>query len=462
MITNVLLDGKEFGWTKLNLKRIALYKQLSFIEATDEHDYYYLIFYKEQFLTAKKTNKLRRQSFIEEAFKKGIVFLCPHPIVTELIQKDESLKMITFNQLYTICKESYSPQEVSLIFRALDSFISKEKLVRLIRKEFYQYRRDGKFLHAYQILWILKEFAPEHSWVKQSNQDHSFSKYEKMYQQPSEELVQKDPHYVYQKVWEERGHSKKQEILEKFLQKGRLTSTLTAYKLEEFKKNQTDSHYRLLLHYLNSTYPPEIILDIHTCLANELPKYLPIQQYQYNYFLKLKRFEEALQILVQSPALTIKNQDSLIGIVEEINWESSSIPLEDMSRIVIPLLKNQPEKLNQVLKSCIKALIQHHDVQYIEEWLMPLSEHKLKIPIAERIKEMGRLHEDPDQQSKLGEYYYQYQQLDRAIECFTWDMELKPNDPSPIKWLNRLYQEKGMTHESKAYQQLLIQMQKQA
>ncbi|MCP3739872.1 hypothetical protein [Rossellomorea sp. BNER] len=462
MITNVLLEGKEIGRAKLILKRIALYKQLSFIEATDEHEHYYLIFYKEQFLTAKKTNKLRRQSFIEEAFKKGIVFLCPHPVATELIQKYKSLKIITFNQLYTTCRNSYSPQEVSLIFRALDSFISTEKLVRLIRKEFYQYRRDGKFLHAYQILWILKELAPDHSWVKQSNQDHSFSKYEKIYQQSYKELLQNDPHYVYQKVWEDRDQLNNQEILEKFLQKEGLTPTLTAYKLEEFNKNQTDSYYQSLLHFLNSTYPPEIILDIHACLASELPKYLPIQQYQFDYFLKLKQFEEALQVLVKSPALTIKNQNSLTGIFEEIDWESSSIPLEKMSQIVIPLLKNQPEKLNQILKSCIKALIQHHDVQYIEEWLMPLSEHKLKIPIAERIKEMGRLHEDPDQQSKLGEYYYQYQQLDRAIECFTWDMELKPNDPSPIKWLNRLYQEKGMAHESKAYQQLLIQMQKQA
>ncbi|WP_113927258.1 hypothetical protein [Bacillus sp. P14.5] len=71
MTTNkALMEHGEF-----TPERIAFYRDIAFVEAVDpQNELHYLFFYKEQFLTCKKALKLKRSSFIEQAFKDGIVF----------------------------------------------------------------------------------------------------------------------------------------------------------------------------------------------------------------------------------------------------------------------------------------------------------------------------------------------------------------------------------------------------
>ena len=59
---------------------------------------------------------------------------------------------------------------------------------------------------------------------------------------------------------------------------------------------------------------------------------------------------------------------------------------------------------------------------------------------------------------ELGQYYAEFHQYDEAIECFSWEMELNPDDPAPVSQLSKMYRHKGMTDEAAAYQQLFKQL----
>ena len=59
---------------------------------------------------------------------------------------------------------------------------------------------------------------------------------------------------------------------------------------------------------------------------------------------------------------------------------------------------------------------------------------------------------------ELGQYYADFKQYDEAIECFAWEMELHPNDPTPVSKLSKMYQNKGMVSEATAYHQVYTQL----
>ena len=59
---------------------------------------------------------------------------------------------------------------------------------------------------------------------------------------------------------------------------------------------------------------------------------------------------------------------------------------------------------------------------------------------------------------ELGQYYAEFKRYDDAIECFSWEMELHPDDSLPVYQLSKMYQHKGMIEEAKAYQQVYTQL----
>ena len=75
---------------------------------------------------------------------------------------------------------------------------------------------------------------------------------------------------------------------------------------------------------------------------------------------------------------------------------------------------------------------------------------------------MVKLNESLDDMQTLGEIYFELQQFEKAIECFSWEMELNPTKTKPLKWLAKAYHEMGQKQESEVYQQLCINIQKWA
>ncbi len=72
---------------------------------------------------------------------------------------------------------------------------------------------------------------------------------------------------------------------------------------------------------------------------------------------------------------------------------------------------------------------------------------------------MVALCDDPNEQLQLGEYYYQLDSFEKALDCFSWEMELNPDNPEPVRWLSKLYQKLDRPQEAKTYQNLYSTMQ---
>ncbi|WP_409252330.1 tetratricopeptide repeat protein [Bacillus sp. SCS-153A] len=449
---------------KFTPERIAFFRNFAFVEAVDsQQEYHYLFFYKEQFLTCKKALKLKRSSFIEQAFKEGIVFLCPHPLAAELMKQNAPLKMISFNDLHKKLRNTMTPQETAFIFRALDAFLSNEKLFHLIRNLYYEYRRNGQFLHAYKILWILTETFPAHSWVNQTSADLHFRPYEKLYTQSPISLLEKDPLYAASELWKHRHETDCNEALQQLLLQQKQTVTTTALMMESLMQNPCGENLQSLTLWIRTHFNADDEREILFQLAKDLPENIEILQLCLHASIETGEYEKALELLSHTPASLKSIDENIIsGILEAVQWQNTDTPLEKLNTLIFSVLQEHPAKLEKILKSCVQSLLKGYDVPFIAKWMTPLKTQNLSLPTAVKIKKMLALMDDPENQSQLGEHYYQLDNIDRAIDCFSWEMELRPDDPQPVKWLSRLYQEKGMAHEAKAYQQVLVEMQKRA
>ncbi|TYS17974.1 hypothetical protein FZC78_09055 [Rossellomorea vietnamensis] len=460
MTTNkALMEHGEF-----TPERIAFYRDIAFVEAVNsQNELHYLFFYKEQFLTCKKALKLKRSSFIEQAFKDGIVFLCPHPLAGQLIEQNSPLKIISFNDLHKKLKASRTLQETAYIFRALDSFLAPEKLLHLIRNHYYQYRRNGQFLHAYKILRILAETAPQNSWVRQTSAELHFQPYEKTYKQNPLKLLETDPLHAASYLWKSRHEQENNEVLQQHLLQQKQRLTITALMVESVLQNPCHETLQPLTLWIRTHLDKQDEIDLLYALSKAIPENREILQQLLHELIESGDYDKALGLLGDTPAAAGEMDEAMLSrIFEGVNWQQTTIPIEKLNTLIISVLQGHPTKLEKIMKSCVQSLLEGHDLPFVAEWISPLQTQNISLPVAEKIKKMNALLDDPEQQSQLGEYYYQFHILDRAIDCFSWDMELRPNDPAPVKWLSRLYQEKGMANEAKAYQQVLMEMQKRA
>jgi tetratricopeptide (TPR) repeat protein len=125
------------------------------------------------------------------------------------------------------------------------------------------------------------------------------------------------------------------------------------------------------------------------------------------------------------------------------------------------LLKGDNNQSEQKLIQLIGKLLETYDLQAVHEKLLPIQKSVPHSPVMQKMNKMITLLEDPDQMMELGRYYAEFKQYDEAIECFSWEMELHPNDPAPVSQLSKMYQKKGMVNEATAYQQLYTQLKNQ-
>ena len=122
------------------------------------------------------------------------------------------------------------------------------------------------------------------------------------------------------------------------------------------------------------------------------------------------------------------------------------------------VLKDDEHQSEQKLIQLIGKLLETYTLKAVHEKLLPLQNSVPHSPVIRKINKMLTLLEDPDHMMELGQYYAEFKQYDEAIECFSWEMELHPSDPTPVSQLSKMYQNKGMVNEATAYQQLFSQL----
>jgi hypothetical protein len=457
----LLFDKKQP--TRLYINRMTIYLQSKIIEAFNENnEVYYLFFYKDNFLTSQKATQLKVDSHIVKAFKNGIIFDNPHPLINTLYSSCSPLKCLSFDQLLKKLENHFTPQETALILTFFESFIPKKVLFKHIQNIFYQYRRNGQLLAGYKILRILIEFDPTDTWAKPLATSLAYNKYADLYNQFSNNLLKEDPISAEKLLYLQKEiDNQAYPQLESILTNDSRWIDLIALLIYKFSVTPSNDHYhallRLLEEHLNSEEIAGILKDLSVSLPNNHQLYKDLLER----FLKLNQAEEALSFLTEHcTELSAPQTDHLESILEKINLEASHVQIEKLNHILLPLFKSEPKKLDKILQKCVTLLLKNNDLKFIKEWLAPLKACQQTLPIIDNVDKIVALSDDPNQQLLLGEFYYQFNQFDKAIECFSWEMELNSTDPKPVQWLSKIYQTIGMEAEYKAYQQLYINMQK--
>ncbi|MGM0904736.1 MAG: hypothetical protein ACQEXB_27200 [Bacillota bacterium] len=450
---------------QLQAERVAFYLQGEIIEAFNEakNEVYYLFFYKSKYLTTCKAKRLRRNSYIEHAFKDGLVFEAPHPIIHKLLSPNTPYKITTFNPLVKKIEKLYSKHERAWILTFFESFYPKKDLFHEISSIFYEYRRNGQMFLGYRIVRILNDFAPNHSLVKELTSSLLFNKYAELYNQVSEKLVEKDPIFAEKLLFAQRENPQRFHQLVQCYEKDSRSLELIALYYERLTTIPSNDSYRPFLKLLNQTFYEHETVSILEKLNLKIPAYLPLQQELFNYYVKIHKVEEVFHLVNQQEFHLNKSESRTFGsILDELDFQDEFIKPEMLRSLLKTVIKFFPDRVEEFLNKSVVTLLNAHELAFIKEWLAPFKESHSQLPLFKKIDVMQKFNDDLDHMQTLGELYVEFKQLEKAIECFCWEMELKPNDPKPLQWLAKVYQDKGMDQEADAFRQLCINLQKRA
>ncbi|SFB29036.1 hypothetical protein SAMN04488072_11372 [Lentibacillus halodurans] len=448
---------------QLHAERMVLYLGAGIIEAwSKNHEAYYLFFYKHDFLTAVKAKKLRRCSFIASAFKQGMVFNAPHPFIDELLSANHPCRTTRFEPLLKKLDKHYTPQEKAFILTFFESFISKKQLFNEITSIFYTYRRNGQNFLGYRIVRILMDFAPGHSLVRQLSSDWSFREYADLYHHQSEKVLDKDLIFAEKVLSSEKDQDDCFHRLITLLDKQSRWIDMMALYGDKLIENPSENSYYPLLNLLNRHFDKEQTMCILENLYHQQPRFAPLKQDLLQIYIELNKIEQVLNIL-EDPDYYIEppQTESIGGMLEQLDLASLSLQPEQLQTLFKLTIDWHPEKAEHLIHRYTAILLNTSEPGFIKELLKPFIEQRAVHPIYLKVDAMEKFSDNLDQMQVLGELYYEFSQPEQAIECFSWEMELKPEDPQPLKWLSKIYQELGMTNEADAYRKLFINLQKQ-
>ena len=448
----------------LKAEKVSFYLQGEMIEAfTENNEVYYLVFYKHQFLTAVKATRLRRKSYIEDSFKKGMVFNAPHPFINGILSSNAPLKIITFQPLIKKLDRLYTPHEKSFILTFFESFFPKKQLFEQINSVFFEYRRNGQMFLGYRIIRILMDFAPNHSLVKQLAGDSMFNKYAELYNQKSEKLFAKDLIFAEKTLFSLKDNEECFRQLVALLEKESRWVDICALLIYKLSLAPSIDYYHLLINQLEKHLNENETVLILEGLSNVLPAFLPLQKELFEKYVKNSKIEKVLNMMNSYHFQLSSSQVQALGdILDRVDSEEHSLQPEVLKDLLKSYIDFFPEKAENLLNKYVISLLKTHELDYIKEWLNPFIENHQNLKIFEKIDTMKRLNEDLDQMQTLGELYVEFGQFEKAIECFNWEMELKPTNTKPLQWLSKIYREMGMNHEADAFRELCIDIQKWA
>ncbi|QHS23672.1 hypothetical protein GWK91_12230 [Virgibacillus sp. MSP4-1] len=447
----------------LEVRRMALYQQSKIIEANDDKTTYYLFFYKDHYLTYVKSPQVKTDSFADRAFTSGIVYSAQHPLTTAFLSSEKSFRKHSFEALFRKMEQKYTPCETGLIAAFFDSFIEKEELVSYLKELFYRYRRNGQTFLSYRIIRILLDVHPNHTWVQDFAKKMEFQTYAEWYDHPDRDLFQKDPLFAEKVYFHNLQDDSYFDALSTLLkQEDRLTDLL-AITIYKFSKNPTEPHYHKLYSMLDEYLTKEQITDVLQCLLATTGDFQPITKDLIKLSSTLSMPHKMINMMTNH-ALTIPETEVPLveSVLDQIHVQSREIDVKQLNQFLPSLYQSDSIRLEKLLNKCVNQLLLDHDIAYVAKWAEPFKNTHPELPILRKINQMLEIENDPDQQQLLGELYFQFEHFQQAIECFSFEMELKEDDPKPVKWLSKVYQEMGLQDESKAYQQLYKNIQKNA
>lgn len=464
MTQNQIILNERRKPISLKPERILFYLKGEIIEAISEHqEVYYLFFYEYRFLTAVKGRRIKLRSYIEQAFKEGMVFEAPHPLINKLQSTHRDLQILSLQHLLNKLKLNYSPPEQAYILTLFESFFPKKQLFEAILAHYYEYRRNGQLTSAYQIFRILLDFAPKQSLVKSLANDVYFHKYAVMYKEAAPKILNADPIFAEKLFYAGREDEQYFQLLTAFLEQKSRWLDLLALFLSNHKLALSIDKYRYLTSLLEKHFNEEDSIFILEQLTEKYPSFLPIKHDLVNQYIKTNNTVKLLVLLCEQEIELSHSQLQILGNMLELHeTEASLLEPELLKKILKKIMDLFPKKAEDLFKQAIISLLKTYELPFIMEWLKAFKQQAEALPIYAKIETMEKLSHSLDDMQTLGEFYFEFRQFNKAIECFSWEMELYPSETKPLQWLSKAYHELGQQQESEAYQQLCKNLQKWA
>lgn len=430
---------------------------------TPLNESYYLMYYKNSLIYGEKLENVKENSFIDKACKMGIIFHEGHPYLSALIPSETAIIPVK-NKLFSHLQKQYSLQEVAYIATTLDSYFSQEPLTKIIYKIFYHYRRNGNFSKAFQVIQILTDFAPELSSAKEIKNSLDFYSYKDFYKSsPLPAILQKDPLYVETLCFKNRLQPNEHDILEDLFKKQDSLVDIILLWIEKVEKlSKVDSVEKYTSIALQFMPIEKWVLTIGYLQINPFQA-LPQAKSMIDKLIQEQQYETAaLYLLNFLDALPSSYDDILHTLWDHLDTTFIASHVDTFLLLIQRLVQKDDENQSeQKLIQLIGKLLETYNLQEVHEKLLPIQKSVPHSPVIRKMNKMITLLEDPDHMMELGQYYADFNQYDEAIECFSWEMELHPNDPTPVSQLSKMYQNKGMVEEATAYHQIYTQIKNQ-
>lgn len=440
--------------------RAAIFARFFVAEVQSElNGNYYLIFYKNALIYGEQLEKVLKGSFIAKMLKEGIVLDAQHPLLPVLIPSN-ALSIPAKNKLFQHLERNYSPLEIPCISAALDSFFSPEQLIKPIETIFFHHRRNGSFFKAFQSIRILTDLSPSLKKLNALLQSREYSAYSSFYSTSSlSEIQKKDPLYAEFHCFMKRKNTEYFQMLEKILSNENRDAERLLLWIEA-KGNHTHESIKSQTELALKSIPLENWILALTYAGMNPYKSLPEARTFLEQLLRDEQYEKAaIALFPFMDDLPAAYHPMLNEIWKQVDAEFVFAHLNEFLLLHQQVAQeNDPSQSEQRVLQLTTKLMEEHDLTVVCEKLKPIQKHFPHSLVLRKINEMASLIENPDKMMELGLFFADFNQYDQAIECFFWEMELKPADPAPVRQLYKMYQRKGMMDEASAYQQIYTQL----
>ncbi|GGM30030.1 hypothetical protein GCM10011351_15220 [Paraliobacillus quinghaiensis] len=439
--------------------KLSLYKQSKIIETVDQNNnYFYLVFYKDQYINGVKADHIKLDSHIHQAFTKGISVANDHPVIEPLIS-NQPFTLTRFNQLYKKLQQHYSPIETALIFTFFDSFTTKGSTIKLLKKTYYDFRRNGKMLKSYKTLHMLADHDANDKFAKDILGSMEFQRFEERYQNV-DELIQIDTDHLESLYYQQtNSHDYFNSLIQLYklekrwidlfiVQTNMLKATFEKTLWEAFQQSLKTFTVGEQINILSDLYEANPQQEVEELLTTKL-----IDSANHS---KLVKF-----LLEHNYKPTEKQLEKIIDHLAEIDPKVLTDYFNESNQRLLQLCSNVSTKqAEKIITPFIKGFLQNHSITEIKRWFEPFQVANYHFPIEQTLDKMNQLQDDPDNQYSLGELYASFALYEQAIDCYKWEIELDPSSGKAMQALVKLYKKTGNDTEAENYQNLLIQTQK--
>lgn len=441
--------------------QLSIYRQCKVVKATDSgNKNFYLFFIKNHFFHAAQLKEVARDSMLGRVLAEGITFSGSHPLIEALIPNHSMLHSIPVQLLPKKLFAKYGPLDSALFLTFFDGRLPTENLRMQLKKIFYHFRRNGQLFAAFKLLHYYLDFAPDDPFASDMLSNLTFHPYTKRYQEAS--ILSIDDTAFLEFYCFDR--SQETHLLETLLsiyrEEDRWIDELAvrSHHLSiDQNQNNLQTIQKLILRHFDENQQTSFFQELLSSVphSDELRSNIFQQLIDQNNHLKTIHF-----LLQEHPEVIKKQLPFVTKSFLTVELEELTGLTDKTNALLLELYQTDLEALEKIVFRFVSTMLQTRKLNDVKNWLKVFDEANIKLVVSGMIDKMEIYQEDPDQQFELGKLYLYFDQYEPAIDCFKWEMELKPYAAEPIQYLIKVYASLDNKEELKTYKQLLHQVNK--